>query len=112
MQSDQNLKTGRDLLSTLLARSNEKEHHLYLEKLVSPTADTTAWTAEQWVAYGNYMYVNKKFPRALYFGHQACTMSPRNVEAMLLKANTLMQMEKYSEVAVHCIEAQSVCPYR
>lgn len=85
---------------------------MYLEKLLTPTVDMSLWSSEQWVVYGNYMLVNKKFERALYFGAQACSINKRNVEAILLKANTLMQMGKYTEVIAHCIEAQSNCPYR
>lgn len=106
MQAEPHLKTGRDLLSTLLANSAEKEHHMYLEKLLLPMVDMSLWSAEQFVVLGNYMYVNKKYDKALYFGHQACTLDKRNVEALLLKTRTLMQNQKYQEAAMHCVEAQ------
>lgn len=112
MQAEPHLKTGRDLLSTLLTSSTEKEHQLYLEKLLVPMVDMSLWSPEQFVVLGNYMYVCKKYDKALYFGHQACMMDKRNVEALLLKANTCVQMGRYQEGALQCVEAQACNPRR
>lgn len=112
MHAEPHLKTGRDLLSTLLANSNEKEHHLYLEKLLLPMVDMSLWGPEQFVVLGNYMYVNKKYDKALYFGHQACILDQRNIEALLLKARTCIQNQKYQEAALQCVQAQTYNPRR
>lgn len=112
IHAEPNLKTGRDLLSTLLAKSNKKEDAVQLEKLLTPTVDMSLWGVQQWVVLGNYMYVHKKYEKALYFSYKATSMNPRNVEAILLKVNTLMQMGKYKEAALHCVDAQTHCPNR
>lgn len=106
------MKTGRDLLSTLLANSSEKEHHIYLEKLLLPAVDMSLWSAENFVVLGNYMYVNKKYDKALYFGHQACILDKKNIDALLLKARTCMQNQKLQEAVLQCIEAQTYNPRR
>nr|XP_023020055.1 anaphase-promoting complex subunit 7 [Leptinotarsa decemlineata] len=105
------LTVGRDLLSTLLAASGTKEHIRALENLV-PTTEMSLWTCEHWVVLGNYNYALKKYDKAAYFGHQACLMNPKNVEAFLLKANTLFQIKKFQEAANHCTEALQLCDYR
>ncbi|KAJ8931903.1 hypothetical protein NQ314_015172 [Rhamnusium bicolor] len=105
------LTTGRDLLSTLLAASSNKEHIRTLESL-TPTMDMSLWSSEHWVVLGNYMYALKKYDKAAYFGQQACLLDRRNVEALLLKANTLLQIKKYQDAASHCTEALQICPYR
>lgn len=112
MHAEPNLKTGRDLLSTLLAKSNKKEDAVQLEKLLTPTVDMSLWGVQQWVVLGNYMYVHKKYEKALYFSYKATSMNPRNVEAVLLKVNTLMQIGKYKEAALHCVDAQAHSPNR
>lgn len=71
-----------------------------------PFVDMSLWPAEQYVVLGNYMYVNKKYDKSLYFGHQAFLLDSRNVEASLLKARSYMQNQKYQEAALQCVEAQ------
>ncbi|KAJ8920240.1 hypothetical protein NQ315_011901 [Exocentrus adspersus] len=105
------LTAGKDLLSTLLAASGTKDHIRTLESL-APTMDMSLWTSEHWVVLGNYMYALKKYDKAAYFGQQACLLDRRNVEALLLKANTLLQIKKYQDAASHCTEALQICPYR
>ncbi|CAG9836544.1 unnamed protein product [Diabrotica balteata] len=111
LRLDPNLVNGRDLLSTLLAASGTKEHIRALEAM-TPTMDMSAWSAEHWVVLGNYMYALKKYDKAAYFGQQACLLDRRNIEALLLKANTLLQIKKYSDAATHCTEALQLCNYR
>lgn len=111
MRIDPFLTTGRDLLSTLLAASGTKDNIRTLESLTS-TMDMSLWSSEHWVVLGNYMYALKKYDKAAYFGQQACLMDRRNVEALLLKANTLVQLKKYQDAANHCTEALQICPYR
>ncbi|RZC31825.1 TPR 11 domain containing protein [Asbolus verrucosus] len=110
MKLDQNLVFGKDLLSTLLASSGSSEHVTYLENL-TPSFDMSLWSSEHWVVLGNYMYVSKKYEKAAYFGQQALLHS-RNIEALLLKTKTLMEINKYQEAVPHCTEAIQICPFR
>ncbi|CAH1170860.1 unnamed protein product [Phaedon cochleariae] len=105
------LSIGRDLLSTLLAASGTKDHIKALESL-TPVMDMSMWTSEQWVVLGNYMYALKKYDKAAYFGQQACLLDRKNVEGLLLKANTLYQIKKYQDAVSHCSEALQICNYR
>ncbi|XP_023312320.1 anaphase-promoting complex subunit 7-like [Anoplophora glabripennis] len=105
------LTAGKDLLSTLLAASGTKDHIRTLESLI-PTMDMSLWSSEHWVILGNYMFALKKYDKAAYFGQQACVLDRRNIEALLLKANTLVQIKKYQDAASHCTEALQICPYR
>jgi anaphase-promoting complex subunit 7 len=112
MRLDQNLIFGRDLLSTLLASSGKSDHVQHLENL-TPTFDMSSWSSEHWVVLGNYMLATKKYERAAYFGQQALFLShSKNVEALLLKARTLLELSKYQDAAHHCTEAIQICPFR
>lgn len=108
---DPNFVTGRDFLATLLGNSSEKEHHRELEKLI-PDFEVSLWSPEHWVVMGYHMFVNDKYDRAAYFGQQACQLNRRNIEALLLKAATFMQINKYQEASYHYREALQCCPYR
>lgn len=112
MKIEENLVFGRDLLSTLLAKSATNEHITDLERLI-PGFDMSLWRTEHWITLGNYMFATKKFEKAAYFGQQAIAVSNSyNVEALLLKARTLMEISKYQEAAHHCTEAIQICPFR
>ena len=112
MKLDQNLVFGRDLLSTLLATSGNSEHVEYLETLL-PTCDMSLWSTEHWVVLGNCMYCTKKYEKAVYFAQQAlCSSHCKNIEAFLLKAKTLLELNKYQDAAQHCTEAIQICPFR
>ncbi|KAF5291187.1 hypothetical protein FQA39_LY14429 [Lamprigera yunnana] len=110
-QNDPNFITGRDLLSTLLSNSSKKEHHRELERLI-PDLEMSLWSSEHWVVMGYHMYINSKYERAAYFGQQACLLNKRNVEALLLKAATFMQLNKYHEASLHYGQALQYCPNR
>jgi anaphase-promoting complex subunit 7 len=59
------------------------------------------------------MLATKKYERAAYFGQQALFLShSKNVEALLLKARTLLELSKYQDAAHHCTEAIQICPFR
>ncbi|XP_030761563.1 anaphase-promoting complex subunit 7 [Sitophilus oryzae] len=109
---DPNLTFGRAFLSTLLAVSGNKEHQYTLENL-APSSDAHLWSVEQWIILGNLMYFLKKYEKAVYFAQQAWLMeNSKNIEASLLKANSLVQLKKYSDAAIHASEAMQICPYR
>lgn len=109
---DPEFKAGRDVYASLLAKSQEKEQVRELERLLNTDLDTSIWPSEQWIVVGYSMYVNKKYDRAAYFGQQAYLLNRRSVEAFLLKAYAFMQLNRYSEAAVHFKEAKTLAPNR
>lgn len=109
---DLNLIFGRDLLAYLLVNMNDKDHQRELEKLVNVDLEMSMWSCEHWVVMGWYMYSIQKFEKAAYFGQQALTINRKNVEALLLKAHTFMQIGKYHDAMLHFKEALQCTPYR
>ncbi|XP_022918130.2 anaphase-promoting complex subunit 7 [Onthophagus taurus] len=113
IRSDPNMRYGRDLYASLLARSTEKEHLQELERLVNNVdLNVNLWTAEYWVVMGYCIFVHKKFVRACNFGQKACSLNSRCVEALLLKAYTLFEVNKLSEALTHFKEAKTIAPTR
>lgn len=112
VQLDNGFITGRDLLGTLLARSGEKEDLRELERLATIELETSRWACEHWIVMGWYMYANKKYEKAAYFGHQACLMQKCNVEALLLKAHTFLALSKHVEALLHFKDAIHHAPQR
>lgn len=104
IQLTPNLKTGRDLLASLLYAANDKESIIELEKLATLETDPSQWTAEEWIVVGYLMLLHKRYDRAAYFGQQACNLNKRYIEGYLLKAEAFMQMGKYHEALQHCRE--------
>lgn len=109
---DPDFKSGRDLYASLLAMSHEKEHLRELERLLNTDLETSVWPSEQWIIVGYSMYINKKYERAAYFGQQAYLLNRRSIEAFLLKAYALMQLNQYIKAIVHFKEAKAISPYR
>jgi anaphase-promoting complex subunit 7 len=52
------------------------------------------------------------FCRSLFFAHKACTLDRRNVEALLLKGNILLDMKKLQDAMNHFREAVVLAPHR
>lgn len=96
-QISPNLKTGRDLLASLLYGANDKESISDLEKLANIESDVSQWTSEEWIVVGYLMLVHKRYDRAAYFAQQACNLNKRNIEAFLLKGESFMQLAKYHD---------------
>lgn len=109
---DLNLTFGRDLLAYLLVNANEKDYQRELEKLVNIDLEMSMWSCEHWISMGWYMYSMQKYEKAAYFGQQALTMNRKNVEALLLKAHTCMQIGKYVDASLHFKEVVQYTPYR
>lgn len=122
---DPSLYTGRGLYANLLAQhsSSEKCAMRELERMVTggpgsgtygcyEQMETALWNTEHWLVMGFYMYAQKKYERAAYFGQQACLMSPRNVEALLLKALTFMQIGNTNDAILHFREILKYAPNR
>lgn len=99
-----NLKTGKDLLASLLARSGDKENIRELEKMARFEKEESLWTSEEWILMGYVMITLKRFDRAAFFGQQACIISKKSIEGLLLKAVAFVQIGKYQEAILHCRE--------
>ncbi|KAK9877047.1 hypothetical protein WA026_016076 [Henosepilachna vigintioctopunctata] len=109
---DSNMVVGLDLLSNLLADSEDENQSEYLESLV-PKSDMHTWSSEHWVVFANYMYNCKNFEKAVYFAHQALLLGRKNnIEALLAKANSFFKLGKYQDAASACAEALHICSYR
>ncbi|KAL4223795.1 Anaphase promoting complex subunit 7 [Mactra antiquata] len=68
--------------------------------------------AESWVANGYYALLNKKYCRAIYFAQKANNIDSTNVEALLLKATGLFELNKKNESVMHFQEAMRLAPHR
>ena len=100
---------GMDCLAALYAREKlAKDLELLATKLMSITEESE----EPWIAMGYYCFLNKKHSRAVYFGHKACIINHRSVEALLLKGNVLLEIKKYQEAMNHFREAMGIAPNR
>ena len=83
-----------DVLACLLAKEKKlKDLEALAFKLMSVSEDAP----EPWVATGYHCYASKKGSRAVYFAHKACMIQPKNVEALLLKGNVLLDMKKLQD---------------
>lgn len=71
-----------------------------------------SWSCEQWIVIGNFRYTKKNYDKALLYGERALELDKRNIEAFILKANSLIQLKCYHEAVKHCTEALQLCPFR
>lgn len=76
------LLEGLGTLSTIYTIKEDAEE---LEKLTRLFMQSSEYTTEHWLLFGQYYFVLRKFEKASYFAHKACHINPRNVEACLLK---------------------------
>lgn len=106
---DPNNLSGMDCLAAALCRERRGEE---LERLATRLMSVTEEAPEPWIAMGYYCYLNKKGNRAVYFAHKACLMDQRNVEALLLKGNVLLDLKKVHDALSHFREAMGIAPYR
>lgn len=61
---------------------------------------------------GHFCHLNKKSPKAVYFAHKACLLDTRNVEALLLKGQVLLDLKKLPDAMNHIREALQLAPHR
>lgn len=101
--------TGLDVLASLLSKEDKIDE---LERLIPVDLDLNRYSSEHWVAMAYYMYSTKKYSKAAYFAQKACDLSPRNVEALILKGSILLDLKKYPDAAVHLREAMQISPFR
>lgn len=76
------LLDGLTTLSAIYMMRKEAEE---LEKLTRLFMESSEYTTEHWLLFGQYYFVLGKLEKASYFAHKACHLNPRNVEACLLK---------------------------
>ena len=100
---------GMDILGALLAKERKLKE---LEQLAAKLLSVTENAPEPWIVMGYYCYVNKKGTKATYFGQKALQLNSRSVEALLLKANLLLDLKKLHHSMDHFREAVSIAPYR
>ena len=106
---DPQLLAGMDSLAALLAEQGRVRE---LETLATRLMKVSDEAPEPWVAMGHFCHLNKKSPRAVYFAHKACLIDTRNVEALLLKGNVLLDLKKLLDAINHYREAMQIAPYR
>lgn len=106
---DPHMQRGLDILAALLAKERK---HKELEKLISPSITVLEYGPETWIAMAYFLYATKKNSKAAYFAQKACFLSPRNVEALILKGAILLDLKKFQDAVVHFREAMQVSPHR
>ena len=100
---DRQLVRGMD---SLAGRTRE------LETLAARLMAVSEEAPQPWVAMGHFCHLNKKSPRAVYFAHKACLIDTRNVEALLLKGNVLLDLKKLPDAMNHFREAMQIAGHR
>ena len=100
---------GMDILASLLAKERKLKE---LEALATKLMSVTEEAPEPWIATGYHCYAAKKGTRAVYFAHRACMLHHKNVEALLLKGNVLLDMKKLHDAMTHFREAVLIAPHR
>jgi len=106
---DRQLLRGMDSLAALLAGLGRTRE---LETLATRLMAVSEEAPQPWVAMGHFCHLNKKSPRAVYFAHKACLLDTRNVEALLLKGNVLLDLKKLPDAMNHFREAMQIAGHR
>jgi len=106
---DRQLVRGMDSLAALLAGLGRTRE---LETLATRLMAVSEEAPQPWVAMGHFCHLNKKSPRAVYFAHKACLIDTRNVEALLLKGNVLLDLKKLPDAMNHFREAMQIAGHR
>jgi len=106
---DRQLLRGMDSLAALLAAQGRTRE---LETLATRLMEVSEEAPQPWVALGHFCHLNKKSPRAVYFAHKACLLDTRNVEALLLKGNVLLDLKKLPDAMNHFREAMQIASHR
>ncbi|KAK8769574.1 hypothetical protein V5799_013963 [Amblyomma americanum] len=106
---DPHLLRGMDIYAALLAKEKKVKE---LESLSSQLMLVNSKSPEPWIVMAYLCYITKKNNRAIYFSQKACTLSPRHVEALLLKGTVLLELRKLHEAIAHFGEVFKVAPYR
>jgi len=100
---------GMDSLAALYAQTGKIRE---LESLATRLMGVSEEQPQSWVAMGHFCHLNKKSPKAVYFAHKACLLDTRNVEALLLKGQVLLDLKKLPDAMNHFREALQLAPHR
>ncbi|XP_076364183.1 anaphase-promoting complex subunit 7 isoform X2 [Tachypleus tridentatus] len=100
---------GMDLFAAVLAREKKLKE---LENLSSQLLSVSDVAPEPWIAMAYFCHATKKGTRGVYFAQKACLISPRNIEALLLKGFILTELKRVQDALVHFKEAYKIAPYR
>jgi len=100
---------GMDSLAALLAQTGQVRE---LDNLATRLMGVSEEQPQPWVAMGHFCHLNKKSPKAVYFAHKACLLDTRNVEALLLKGQVLLDLKKLPDAMNHFREALQLAPHR
>jgi len=100
---------GMDSLAALFAQTGKVRE---LESLATRLMGVSEEQPQPWVAMGHFCHLNKKSPKAVYFAHKACLLDTRNVEALLLKGQVLLDLKKLPDAMNHFREALQLAPHR
>ncbi|XP_055642307.1 anaphase-promoting complex subunit 7 [Toxorhynchites rutilus septentrionalis] len=104
------MKNGIQILAILMAKKKKINE---LEKIIAPTSTFPyEYSSEMWFVMAQYLYCTAKYDKAVYFVQKACFLNPKNAEALILKAEVLIQLKKYQEAIAHLRFAQQFAPYR
>ncbi|XP_065078088.1 anaphase-promoting complex subunit 7 [Ochlerotatus camptorhynchus] len=104
------MKNGIQILAILMAKKKKINE---LEKMIAPTSTfPMEYSSEMWFVMAQYLYSTAKYDKAVYFVQKACFLNPKNAEALILKAEILLQLKKYQEAIAHLRFAQQFAPYR
>ncbi|XP_058814879.1 anaphase-promoting complex subunit 7 [Topomyia yanbarensis] len=104
------MKNGIQILAILMAKKKKVSE---LEKMIAPTSTFPyEYSSEMWFVMAQYLFATAKYDKAVYFVQKACFLNPKNAEALILKAEILLQLKKYQEAIAHLRFAQQFAPYR
>ncbi|ETN64398.1 anaphase promoting complex 7 [Anopheles darlingi] len=103
-------RAGLQILAILMAKKKKISE---LEKLITPNSSFhNEYSSEVWFVMAQFLYSTGKYDKAIYFVQKACFLKPRNLEALILKAEILLQLKKNQQAIAHLRYAQQFAPYR
>ncbi|GIY90907.1 anaphase-promoting complex subunit 7 [Caerostris darwini] len=106
------LVKGMDIYGILLAKEERLKE---LESLATRLIAVNDNAPEPWIAMGYFsLAVSKErgANKALSFAQKALNLSPRYVEALLLKGTVLLKLQKFQDSLIYFGEAFKMCPFR
>ncbi|KAL4089145.1 hypothetical protein QTP88_024213 [Uroleucon formosanum] len=102
----------QDGLCTLAMCLYMEKHNRDLEKLL-PTSytDESSIDSHMWIVLAFVCYSNSNYSKALCLAQKACSVDPKNIEALLLHGMILTSMKKYSDAILQFRKANDIAPY-
>ncbi|XP_034945414.1 anaphase-promoting complex subunit 7 isoform X2 [Chelonus insularis] len=102
-------RKGLDLYAALLYKG---QYIKELEKLIPSLTINNECSSEIYVAMAYTLYASRKFIRANTLTIQAINLNPGNIEAIILRGNTLIEQKKYQDALHQFRAAMQLKPYR